>query len=66
MKFPAIKKVVVIGTDLAYQCDKDGVTEILDKSLEYESRMEHIIYIMKGDSVFIELINVPLLIEHFE
>ena len=71
MKNPAIRKITVLGTstpynsDIAYERDVDGITEIIDKSLEYKSSLESIIYIMKGDSIFIEIVNAPMIIEHF-
>lgn len=69
MTIPSIKKITVLCKDGIFQtfeCNLFGVTEIRDKSIEYESSLHNIYFIMKGDTVHIELINVPVIIEHFE
>ena len=66
MKIPAIKKVTVVGANIVYEHNVDGVTEILDKSLEYESSFIGVIWVIKNESLSTELINAPLIIEHFK
>ncbi len=68
MLIPAIKKITVFydgDTWVTYELYRDGVTEIIDKSLEYPESLHHIFYIIKGGTLFTKLINVPVIAEHF-
>ena len=68
MTIPAIRKITLLcndGTYETYEHGVRGVTEILDKSLEYESSLHPIYYIMKGETLAVELVNISVIIEHF-
>ena len=65
MTIPAIKKITVINTKFVYEHNVDGVTEIQNRCVEYPDRIEFIYNIMRGDSLFVEIVNVPVVIEHF-
>jgi len=68
MIFPAIKSITVLckdGSYIAYNHNFNGVTEIIDKSLEFPNELHNIFYVMKGDSVFVEIVNAPVIIERF-
>ena len=65
MIFPAIRKITVVGLQKDYEVGIDGITEILDKSLEFENSVSFIYYIIINGSVKFELINVQVIIEHF-
>ncbi len=68
MKSPAIKRISVIFNDgvlTVYNHGQDGITEILDKTKEFESSINNMFFVMKGDSLAVELINVPVIVEHF-
>ena len=66
MIIPAIKKVTVANSIMdVYEVGKDGITEIRDASIEFPDTITCVIDILKGNSLSIQLINVPLIIEHF-
>ena len=68
MTKPAIKKITVLcrdGAYITYEHNVNNVTEIRDKTVEYESSIEFIYYVMNGETVIAELINVPVIVERF-
>lgn len=68
MLFPKIKKLTISvnsGMHETYTVGLEGITEIVDKSLEYENFMHNIFYLMRGETVWKEIINMPVVIERF-
>ena len=69
MIIPSIKRISVISNDGVmdvYNHGQDGITEILDKSLEFESSIEHIFYVIKSGTLSVKLVNVPVIVEYFK
>ena len=46
--------------------DKRTITKIRENSIQTEQNFLHVIQVMVGDAVAIELINAPMKIEYFE
>jgi hypothetical protein len=67
MIYPEIKSItVVLGKDThKYECGINEVTKIKDMSEIGESVYATILYVMQGEAVKLELINLPCIIEHF-
>lgn len=63
IQFPRIIKVTIVNTGKEYEIGKDSVTEIKDNTSQFENSITTMIFVMRGERVWIEIIDTPIILE---